>query len=489
MRPSSGCCGCRSLSSDLSGCNGVKLENKAMLSWLIALGGLSFVSCSLVAQDTRTVTEPAIPAACTTLSAQLSAGKNGLAAGDETKLDTGRIQNAIDNCSHGHAVVLRRAGANNSFLSGPLQLRTGVTLVVEKGVTLFGSRDAAQYETSPGSCGIVDEKVPGPGCKPLISVIGASEAGIMGDGTIDGRGGSKLLGKEVSWWDLADQARPGEGQKVSHLVVAEHSNNFTLYRITLKNSPNYHVGFRNGDGFTVWGVKIDTPGKGARNTDGIQPQENSRNITITHTYINAGDDDIAVKAGAAGGVTNFTVSHSHFYAGHGMAIGSDTKGGVSKVRVFDLSLDSPDNGIRVKSNAARGGLVHDVVYDDVCVRNSPNPILFDTAYSANGSMEGTSYPTFVDITLRNVRVSGGGKISLNGFSQEHRLGLNLDDVLLTDAGSARYTYSVRHADFRVGPGPVNVNLQGEDSKVTGSVLARTGEVAESCADKFVQFPR
>jgi polygalacturonase len=159
------------------------------------------------------------------------------------------------------------------------------------------------------------------------------------------------------------------------------------------------------------------------------------------------------------------------------------------VRVFDLSLDSPDNGIRVKSNAARGGLVHDVVYDDVCVRNSPNPILFDTAYSANGSMEGTSYPTFVDITLRNVRVSGGGKISLNGFSQEHRLGLNLDDVLLTDAGSARYTYSVRHADFRVGPGPVNVNLQGEDSKVTGSVLARTGEVAESCADKFVQFPR
>ncbi len=64
-----------------------------------------------------------------------------------------------------------------------------------------------------------------------------------------------------------------------------------------------------------------------------------------------------------------------------VSIGSETDGGVSKVRVFDLSLslDGADNGIRIKSNAARGGLVHDVSYEDVCVRNSPNPILLDTA--------------------------------------------------------------------------------------------------------------
>ena len=35
-----------------------------------------------------------------------------------------------------------------------------------------------------------------------------------------------------------------------------------------------------------------------------------------------------------------------------------------------------------------------LVYDDVCIRNSPNPLYFDTAYSANGSMEGTLYPEF-----------------------------------------------------------------------------------------------
>ncbi len=59
-----------------------------------------------------------------------------------------------------------------------------------------------------------------------------------------------------------------------------------------------------------------------------------------------------------------SVIHNHFYWGHGMSIGSETNGGVSKIRVSDLSLDGPDNGIRIKSNGSRGGLVHDVVYDD-----------------------------------------------------------------------------------------------------------------------------
>ena len=39
-----------------------------------------------------------------------------------------------------------------------------------------------------------------------------------------------------------------------------------------------------------------------------------------------------------------TISHNHFYWGHGMSIGSETNGGVSKIRVFDLSLDGTDAG-------------------------------------------------------------------------------------------------------------------------------------------------
>ena len=435
----------------------------------------------LAAQDTRTVTEPSLPPVCSSLEAQLTANGHAIARVDEEKLDTSRIQKALDSCGKGQAVMLQRSGPNNAFLSGPLELREGVTLIVDKGTTLFATRDTVLYEKSPGSCGVVNDS--GSGCNPLISARHVSGAGVMGDGIIDGRGGEKILGKDVTWWDLAEQARSGGRQQVPRLIVADAADNFTIYRITLKNSPNFHIVYNRGDGFTVWGLKIDTPKRGARNTDGVDPGAGSKNITITNSYIRTGDDNVAIK-GSPGGVTNMTVSHNHFYWGHGMSIGSETNGGVSKIRVVDLSLDGPDNGIRIKSNGSRGGLVHDVIYDDVCVRDSPNPITLDTGYTAAGTVKGNSPPTMRDITLHNVRVSGGGKISFKGYAKEYRVGVTLDNVFVTDP--ATYSYSIHHADFLLGPGPVNLKLAGSiDSTVEGTSGKGT---PASCKDKFVPFP-
>lgn len=315
----------------------------------------ALVTSRLLAQDRRTVTEPVIPAICATLTAELDATGRAFAPEDEARLDTVRIQQAIDSCGAGRAVELKSAEGKNAFLSGPLELRQGVTLLIDRGATLYGSRDPKVYETAPGSCGVVNEERNG--CKPLISVKHVSGAGVMGDGTIDCRGGAKLSGKDVTWWELAEQARASGRQQVPRIIVADYADNFTLYRITLKNSPNFHVVYNHGDGFTVWGLKIDTPKRGARNTDGVDPG-GSKNITITHSFIRAGDDNVAIKGGDA--ISNMTVSHNHFYWGHGMSIGSETNGGVSRVRVTDLSLDGPDNAIRIKSNGSRGGLVHDV---------------------------------------------------------------------------------------------------------------------------------
>jgi polygalacturonase len=445
-------------------------------------GALVLLSASfLIGQDSRTVSEPAIPPICSSIEARLKSDGPSLAQADESKLDTTRIQKALDACGKGKGVVLRGDGAANAFLSGPLELREGVTLVVDRGATLFASRDPAVFERTPGSCGLVNES--GSGCKPLISAQHVRGAGVMGDGVIDGRGGEKLLGKDVTWWDLAEQARTGGRQQVPRLIVTDYADNFTIYRITLKNSPNFHIVYNHGDGFTVWGLKIDTPKRGARNTDGVDPGAESKNITITHSYIRTGDDNVAIKGGT-GGVTNMTVSHNHFYWGHGMSIGSETNGGVSKIRVFDLSLDGPDNGIRIKSNGSRGGLVHDVVYDDVCVRDSPNPITFDTGYTAAGTVEGNSPPSMRDITLRNIRVSRGGKISFNGYAKEYRVVVTLDDVLLTD--SASYTYAIRHADLVFGPGPVNLKpAGGVDSTLQGKP---SDGKPQSCTEKFVPFP-
>jgi polygalacturonase len=448
----------------------------------------------LASQDTRTVTEPVLPPLCFTLDAQLhsipklapAAGRT-LAEADESKLDTTRIQHALDQCRKGQGVLLRPHASADAFLTGPLELRSGVALIVDKGATLFASRDPSLYATSPGSCGLVNQ-ASGRGCKPLISADHVSGAAIMGDGVIDARGGEKLLGKSVSPWDLAEQARAGGRQQVSRILVADYADNFTLYRITLRNSPNFHVSYNHGNGFTVWALKIDTPQRLARNTDGVDPGNGSRNVTITRSFIRAGDDNVAIKGGP-GGATNMTISHNHFYYGHGMSIGSETTGGVSQIRVTDLSLDGPDNALRIKSNGSRGGLTQDVLYDDVCIRNSPNPITLDTGYSANGPLKGNSPPTMSGITLHNVRISGGGKISFNGYDQQHRISATLDAVQLTD--QAAYTYSLNHADLTLGPGPVNLQLPaGNDSTIqqTPPPATPSSAVPASCAAKFVDFP-
>jgi polygalacturonase len=430
------------------------------------------------AQDLRTVTEPAIPPSCATLGASLASRAGALDAASEKTRDTARIQAAIDSCAAGHAVVLRAESAHDAFLSGPLRLRQGVTLVVEAGAILFASRDPRDYDLKPGVCGTIDQS--GHSCKALINGDHVGDAGVMGDGIIDGRGGEKIVGQDITWWELADKARAGGNQNNPRILILSHCDNFTLYRITLRNSPNFHVDYKSGNGFTVWGVKIYSP-KRARNTDGIDPG-NSTNVTITRSFIDAGDDNVAIKAGAGLPTTHMTISHNHFYSGHGMSIGSETNGGASAIRVTDLSMDGGDNAIRIKSNSTRGGLVHDVVYEDVCIRNVTNPILMDTHYSFKGP-EQDKIPVYNDITLRNIRIMDGGKITLDGFDATHKLEMRFDNV---SGGAPRdLKISGSHATLTMGPGPMNLPVSGEDVTVTGAQGAGS---PNSCANKFVPFP-
>jgi polygalacturonase len=432
------------------------------------------------AQDLRAVTEPVIPPACATLTARLISRGGTLDAASEKTRDTARIQSDIDGCAAGHAVVLRADSTHDAFLSGPLRLRYGVTLVVDSGTILFASRDPREYDLRPGVCGTIDQS--GHGCKALINGDHVADAGVMGDGIIDGRGGEKIAGQDITWWELADQARAGGNQNNPRILILSHCDNFTLYRITLRNSPNFHVDYKSGNGFTVWGVKIYSP-KRARNTDGIDPG-NSTNVTITRSFIDAGDDNVAIKAGAGLPTIHMTISHNHFYSGHGMSIGSETNGGASAIRVTDVSMDGGDNAIRIKSNSTRGGWVHDVVYEDVCIRNVTNPILMDTHYSfSSKDPEQDKIPVYNDITLRNIRMLDGGKITLDGFDATHKLEMRFDNVIGDVPGELKI--SGAHVALAVGPGPMNLPIAGDDVTVTG---ARGAGSPNSCANKFVPFP-
>jgi polygalacturonase len=208
-----------------------------MKSWAVFLALLA--PPPMHAQDTRNVAEPKFPAACEVLTARLAAPGGALSDADERRPDTARLQKAIDGCAPGKAVELKPAGDRRIFLSGPILLKPGVTLQIDANAALFASRDPRDYDLTPGSCGVVNQR--GRGCKPFLLAERAPGSGIMGDGAIDGRGGATLLGLEVSWWDLAKEAKIKDlSQSVTRLLIVRQSDNFTRARaiITRSSAPS-----------------------------------------------------------------------------------------------------------------------------------------------------------------------------------------------------------------------------------------------------------
>ena len=78
--------------------------------------------------------------------AQLLTSERTLGEADEEKLDTPRLQQALDHCGNGKAVELAMGGANDAFLAATFTIPEGVTLLVDRGVTLYASRDARLYD-------------------------------------------------------------------------------------------------------------------------------------------------------------------------------------------------------------------------------------------------------------------------------------------------------------------------------------------------------
>ena len=100
------------------------------------------------------------------------------AKADGATKDTKAIQAAIDDCAGGGTVKL----TGGTFLSGPIVLKSNVTLDIAKGATLLGSPDHADYPSKT--------EFRAPGTQSLVSATNAEKIAITGEGTIDGNGES-----------------------------------------------------------------------------------------------------------------------------------------------------------------------------------------------------------------------------------------------------------------------------------------------------------
>jgi len=185
------------------------------------------------------------------------------AKGDGQTNDGPAIQKAIDACTEaGGGVVWVPPG---NFLTGTIVLKNNVTLRLSPGATLWGSRQMADYSTNH-----------------LIFAENAENIAIEGDGTINGNGDA--------FWDpnfKAKEPRP------SPLIELIGCRNVHIRDVRIRNQPGWGIRPWQCDGVFIHGISMITDMRGP-NTDGIDP-DSSRNVFISDSYIETGDDAICLK--------------------------------------------------------------------------------------------------------------------------------------------------------------------------------------------------
>ena len=154
---------------------------------LAVLSGAARAGDAPVQTQWGLVSEPAMPThICATLNAALSADHGSIDAvdanGKTTHPDQERLQAAIDACHDGAVKLVAGANGEDAFLTSPIQLKSGVILWIDDGVTLYASRDPKDYDNGPGDCGTAN-RASKKSCTSLIWTQNADHAGIVGGRT------------------------------------------------------------------------------------------------------------------------------------------------------------------------------------------------------------------------------------------------------------------------------------------------------------------
>jgi hypothetical protein len=312
----------------------------------------------------------------------------------------------------------------------------------------------------------------------------------MGYGVINGRGADKITVNgsvtTTSWWDLANIARSGGSQNNPVLVIGYKATSGVMYKITLLNSPHYHVSIHYNNGFTAWGIKILSPFT-ARNSDGFDPS-GATNLTVNNSVIGDGDDEIAV--GGSSAASNMTFENLLLSSGHGLSIGSITTSGVSNIYANNINFsghaaDGNQTGLHIKSDCGNGGTVSNVSYNNVCIQNVAQPLILDPNYNNPTSCGTINIPQYTNISYNNVTELAGSlssiTINFQGYSSSYVSTLSFNNVFLT---SSSITATAKYDTIGLAGNVYPSKLQSLNTVSGSTGVSYTGSATENSTPAY-----
>jgi hypothetical protein len=446
--------------------------------WLLLLvrgGMLGLVSFSLAGRVAAVPALPTIPGGIFNI---ITYG----AVGDGVATNTAAIQNAIAaaGAASGGTVIVP-AG---TFLSGPLSLTNNLNLQINSGATLkmlpFGAY---------------------PGTTNFVSGTNLHDVQVSGPGTLDGQG--------AGWWAASATnsalARPA-------LIALASCHRVLVEDVQLQNPPGIHLAFASqGGDITVQGITVNSPSN-ASDTTGIWLT--GTNCLIQDCSIsNPSDDNIQVVADS-GVASDIIITNCSLGSGHGLSVGSFTQNGVSNLTVIKCSFNGTRNGIRLKSDRDRGGVVQNLGYYDLSMSNVRIPIVIHSyynSYGANGITPAVAAantaqpltnttPVWRDITISNLNATTASgyvagiiwgrpempvsnvtieKVNINAsktFDVYNAHGVEFSDARIS-LPYGNSTYTLFNAGIAVSSSPLAITFDGLITEQTRNLVALYDTVA------------
>ncbi|KAB8372634.1 hypothetical protein FH972_024735 [Carpinus fangiana] len=381
--------------------------------------------------------------------------------GDGRTLNTKAFQEAIYRIQH-----LRRRGGTllyippGVYLTESFNLTSHMTLYLARGAVIKATQDTGNWPLiAPLPSYGRGRELPGGRYQSFIHADGVHDVIITGEnGTIDGQGGV--------WWNMWRQ-RTLQFTRPS-LIEFMNSRNIIISNVIFQNSPFWNIHPVYCSNVVIRYVTILAPSD-SPNTDGIDP-DSSSHVCIEDSYISTGDDLVSVKSGwdeygiafgrCSSDITIRRITGSSPFAG--IAVGSETSGGVENVLAEHINLFNMGLGIHVKTNIGRGGFIRNITITNVFMENSRKGIKIagDVGGHPDDRFNPNALPVVKGINIKNVwgvKVQQAGLIK--GLKNSPFTGICLSNINLhsptpTGPRSSSWKCSdVSGGSHLVNPGP------------------------------------
>lgn len=365
------------------------------------------------------------------------------AKGDGRTLDTKAIQEAIEKAAQvGGGTVYFPSG---KYISGTLFLKSFVSLHLEPGAVLEGSKNLSDYPVTESKIRSYTDNYTN---KSLIYAEGLENISITGKGIIDGNGASFKVNRMENDDELRKKDDFEFYKTRPFLIRMINCKNIVVRDITMLNSPMWVQHYLVCENVNINGITVIS--RVNHNNDGIDI-DGCNNVRISNCDINSGDDAIVLKSTLDKPCKNITITNCLLSSNcNAFKLGTESNGDFQNI-TFSNCIIYNTRRAGIALEMVDGGSLNNVSVSNVNMDNVGCAIFIRLGNRARKFKENMSKPgmgNLFNVIISNIQATNIGTTgcSITGLPSYPVRNLTLDNIRFRFKGGGTKDLATRQIE-------------------------------------------